>query len=407
MPRDSVRRRNRSRSRTRRSPSPNDGLTEKQRRIKALEAELERKNRSVKEQEKRLFGTRVEINANSYRDDKEYMSPIRIGVPDASSLNSDSPPLRYTFTPPQSTYEYQFPPTDYPFEAPPVGNQFPYEFPPEFYGVQPHFYRDDQEVRVDEIPKWPMHGSPENSYAESEKSRSFSPTPRWKNQQDVQVDPMPVFPVEDDEEIDDQEAMGREERARIQMMMIAQQAEQAESQPRSNLRREEKRKSDREREEKRKARIEISKYRDQVLQKMEQEKKEKELRQREKERKARHALQRKQEEAESSKRKEMRRREEISRQSESDEFFLQYLIPAIGSLDIKSSKLEAKNPIEYVTVCNAVNIPKELLYGSKIADTKGESYKGAISNYVEKLVGLGVIDSNTRRLLKRIEVNFA
>ncbi|EGT59999.1 hypothetical protein CAEBREN_32181 [Caenorhabditis brenneri] len=389
-----------------------DPVEEAARRVRELEDQLLKKDRFLAEQAKRLAknGVSVELDSDndSYLEENSgHMSPIRIGVsrrrsPSSSSANNyrNSPPRNYQNNhQPYSGYQFEPPQND--------SNQFYYENTDyqNFDPRPPQFYRDDQDVRVEEMPKWPMHNSPSPQRHIPEQQRSFSPTPAWRHQQDIQVDPMPIFPM-NGENPEQSIQLRREDMRRMQYQVIAEQAEQAEIESRAahEKRMEEKKKAQREREEKREARHHIGKLRNEVVQEMRDKERERDLKRREAEREKRHAQKKREEEEAAAKRREARRKEEDNRKrAETDEYFLQCLIPAIGKLECQSTRIEGKNPVEYVSKCHAVNIPKEILYGSKISETKGDSYKGAISNYVDKLAGLGVVDTRTRGLMKRIE----
>lgn len=226
---------------------------------------------------------------------------------------------------------------------------------------QPRMYHEDVEVRVDEMPMWPMNDSPPPGMQQQspERQRAFSPTPAWRHQENVVVDPMPVFPMhgEDEEDPAKPPQDSRDEKVRIQMMMIARQAELAEKErqkarfvapeePQRTRLRSDTSAADRERENQRKARHEIGKIRVQVLDDMRKKEKEKDIKKREMERKKRHALQEKKEEAEAAKRREARKKhEDYSKQAECDEFFLKYLNPAIGKIEYEVTKIEGKSTV--------------------------------------------------------------
>ncbi|EGT43629.1 hypothetical protein CAEBREN_01196 [Caenorhabditis brenneri] len=389
-----------------------DPVEEAARRVRELEDQLLKKDRFLAEQAKRLAknGVSVELDSDndSYLEENSgHMSPIRIGVSRRRSQSSSSA-NNYRNSPPHNYQNNHQPYSGYQFEPPQNdSNQFYYENTDyqNFDPRPPQFYRDDQDVRVEEMPKWPMHNSPSPQRHIPEQQRSFSPTPAWRHQQDIQVDPMPIFPM-NGENPEQSIQLRREDMRRMQYQVIAEQAEQAEIESRAahEKRMEEKKKAQREREEKREARHHIGKLRNEVVQEMRDKERERDLKRREAEREKRHAQKKREEEEAAAKRREARRKEEDNRKrAETDEYFLQCLIPAIGKLECQSTRIEGKNPVEYVSKCHAVNIPKEILYGSKISETKGDSYKGAISNYVDKLTGLGVVDTRTRGLMKRIE----
>ncbi|KAF1752752.1 hypothetical protein GCK72_019307 [Caenorhabditis remanei] len=428
MPRDNSRRRNRHR---RQELSDFELAQQKVRELEEQLAEKDIRLKNEAKQLKRKYGLSVNPEHDDLSpspSDEHYGPPVMIGVrsdrsggsserSDDSSLIRINEPNPYNGSPPRFEYPQNFRNSGYQFDGPPMANNPGlYDRPPEYqtfeHLVPPHqFCHENIDVRVDEMPRWPMQESPHSEdYDIPEEPRSFSPTPIWRHEQDVQVEPMPIFPMDGEDGEEPAEFLtkrNREEKVRLQMIMIAQQAEEAEREarlarhlPRASRKTE----KDKELEESRKARETVREYREKALQEIRQKEKEKDLKRREIEREKRHELKRKQEDAELEKRKLDRiKQDNLLKQAECDEFFLKYLTPAIGAIESKSSRIEGKNPTEYVSKCHAVNIPKELLYGSKIGETRGDGYKGAIMNYMEKLIGFGVITEQTRKLMKRIE----
>ncbi|PIC23149.1 hypothetical protein B9Z55_016944 [Caenorhabditis nigoni] len=441
-----------------------EAFQKKQQELQELEAQLAEKDRSLAEGTKRFernygsppdadfqgdFGDfsppRSSIINNNQNilievssDDSDDSSKIRIDSSSSSYPSHPSPRsakrLKRNKRYRQEQYEHQEPHYEYDQQEPDYqyeqqepyyeehqyeysspeeysGRSPVYEHPPDYENFRyepPPFY--DEDVRVDEMPRWPMQGDSSTSSEEDYRRPIF-----WH--EDVRIDPMPVFPMNGEEEEEDIQgdpeyvaSRQRDKKVRIQLEMIARQAQWAEAQPKSApYDEDEERDRDRERErrERREARHTIAEYKEKVVDKMREERqkdRERELRKLDEERAKRHALRDRREEEEARRRRRDRRKmEELLKAAETDEMFLKYLTPAFGVLECKSERIDGTDPVEYVSKCHAVNVPKELLYGTKIAEIKGEGYKGAITNFVDKIVGLGILDSSLRKNMQRVE----
>ncbi|CAP28567.1 Protein CBG08806 [Caenorhabditis briggsae] len=452
-----------------------EAFQKKQQELQELEAQLAEKDRSLAEGTKRFeqnYGSPPDADFGDFSpprssiinkkqnilidissDDSDDSSKIRIdsssSFPSQSSPRSakrlkrnkryrqenydhqqydhhEEPHYEYDQQAPDYQYEqhhepyYQYEEQEYQYSSPEEysGRSPVYEHPPDYENFRyepPPFY--DADVRVDEMPRWPMQGDSSTSSEEDYRR----PIPFWNHRVEVRIDPMPAFPMTEEEEEeefredpqDDPEYAAskvRDKKVRLQLRMIAKQAQWAEAQPKSAPYDEDEEKDrdrERERRERREARNTIAEYKEKVVDKMREDRqkdRERELRKLDEERAKRHALRdRKEEEEARRRRRDRRKMEELLKAAETDEMFLKYLTPAFGVLECKSERIDGTDPVEYVSKCHSVNVPKELLYGTKIAEIKGEGYKGAIMNFVDKIVGLGILDSSLRKNMQRVE----
>lgn len=355
-------------------------------------------------------------------------SPVRIITPEPyrdvspPRFNYEQPQFLHNASPPRNRRDelvYFDPPTD-------VHG---------FAQLPPPWYNEEVEVRVDEMPRWPMDEPTPPPLINLTPAAIPSYSQIWKNQEEIQVDPMPIFPVngiveeerratppisrrdsrdnknnrmhkkttrKQERSSGNSQQTNRDEKVRLQMEMIARQAEEAAKV------------SERDVEEKRKARETIAKIKRDVV-------KDQETERRKVEREIRHARKDKKED---ERREHAKRRHEDCRETkssassvtshpsssntrstfDSDEIFLKTLEPALGDIQFQAERIDSKSRTYYKGTLDVVNIPKDLMVVYFERTSKGDAYKESVSKYVTKLVELGVISDDVRQAMSRTDV---
>uniref|UniRef100_A0A8R1DEP3 Uncharacterized protein n=1 Tax=Caenorhabditis japonica TaxID=281687 RepID=A0A8R1DEP3_CAEJA len=408
MPRDSGRNQSRRSHEKGRSE-----LSDIEKKVQELERKLQKQDQQLAKDAQRLkkdYGIDVSLNEDTSRS--PAVDPYLLADSDDRFMYNSSPAHRdfhddpyYNRMPsPRFDFEPQFGDAEFDRMAE-LGFEQGHDFQ-DFDLIPPRKrFCDEVDIQVDEIPRWPM----DEESPPQEEALQLHPPSFYR--EDVRVEPMPIFPMDGATDEDRRGdvlseyraklavARSRDERARIQMEMIAIQAERADRRSKDDRRD----RKERETERKDTARKKINELRTKAILDM----KEQEIEKRRIDRERRHAELKKQDR--DGKRRSTVDRAPISTSSaapsrqhdqfDSDEIFLEHLKSVFGKIVCSAERSDSKKGNEYVGSCHVINIPKEMLCATSGSREKGDAYKKAISRYVSKLVDLGVFEDKFRKLM--------